>query len=170
MKLVRAVPPALSICVLVGLIAAVAVMPAAAKPKGGFVPKVGSYAGSVTIAGASGSAPVTGNVGKEGKEYFVQVLGSSTETCDNGATFPSGFGIAVPVTGKAFSVTEKGTDSFTGGQATYKISGRFSSESEFSGTASRTSVGSNKDTTIHSCTMKPAKFTLKWKSAKQAAP
>ncbi len=164
MKLVRAVAPVLSILVLAGLVAAVAVAPAGAKPKPSFVPKVGSYMGTVTIDGTS--APVVGQVAKEGKKYLVQVLGSTTETCDNGATYIAGFGLPVTVTGKSFSLEEEGTDGLTGGTATTKINGHFTSEKEFTGRASRTSVGSTRDTTIHSCTMKNVKFTLKWKSAK----
>jgi hypothetical protein len=164
MKLVRAVTLVLSILALAGLLVALAVAPAGANPKASFKPKVGSYAGTVSIEGAK--APVLGQVAKEGKKYIVQVLGSTTETCDNGVTYPAGFGLPVTFTGKSFSLEEEGSDSYTGGTATWKINGHFISEKEFTGSASRTSVGSTKDTTIHSCKMKNVKFTLKWKTSK----
>ncbi|HTT94070.1 MAG TPA: hypothetical protein VMF55_05320 [Solirubrobacterales bacterium] len=170
MKLVRAAAPVLSILVLAGLLAAVVAMPSAARPKASFKPKVGGYIGTVTIAGAGAAVPIMGNVFKEGKNYSVAVYGSSTETCDNGVVYPAGFSLPVPVSGKSFSVEETGTDSFTGGKATWKIAGHFTGEAGFTGSAGRTSVGSTKDTSIHSCTMKSAKFTLKWKTPKALAP
>jgi len=61
MRLVRAVPSALSILVLAALLVA----PAGAKPKPEFKPKTGTYSGTMTTS--SGSGTVSGMVGKEGR-------------------------------------------------------------------------------------------------------
>jgi hypothetical protein len=164
MKLVRAVTPALSILVLTGLVVALAVAPAGARPKPEFKPKTGTYAGTMTSMAGNGAA--SGQVGKEGSKYIVQVLVSTTETCTNGAKYPAGVSIPVPVTGRSFSAEESGTDSYTGGTGTYKVTGHFTSEKEFTGTASKTSTAGPRQPDAGTCTTGPIKFTLKFKTSK----
>jgi hypothetical protein len=164
MKLVRAVAPALSILVLAGLLAALAVVPAGAAPKPAFAPKTGTYLGTMTSS--VGTGEISGQVGKEGKKYIVQTLLSSTETCENGLRFPGGVSLQVPLKGKSFSATESGSDSYTGGTATYKISGHFTSEKEFTGTASKTSAEGPKQPGSGTCSTGTMKFTLKFKTSK----
>jgi hypothetical protein len=167
MKLVRAVPQALSTLAVAGLVAALAVAPAGAKPKPDFVPKTGTYSGTMTTSAGSGEA--SGQVAKEGKKYLVQVLLSTTTTCQSGAKFVAGVAIPVPLTGKSFSGEESGTDSYTGGTATYKVTGHFTSEKEFTGTASKTSTAGPRQPDAGSCTTGPIKFTMKFKTSKPLA-
>jgi hypothetical protein len=164
MKLVRAVSVSLSTLVLAGLLVALAVAPAGARLKPEFKPATGTYIGTMTSS--VGTGQITGQVGKEGKKYIVQVLLSTTETCDDGARYPAGVEIPAPVQGKSFSAEETGTDAYSGGKATYKFNGHFTSEKEFTGTAGKSSEGSTKDPTIHSCTTGTIKFTLKFKTSK----
>ena len=94
------------------------------------------------------------------------MLLSTTETCDNGTRYPAGVEIPVTLQGKSFSAEESGTDAYSGGTATYRINGHFTGEKEFTGTAGKSSTGSTKDPTIHSCTTGTIKFTLKFKASK----
>jgi hypothetical protein len=164
MRLVRAVPLTLSTLALAGLLVALAAAPAGAGPKPEFKPKTGTYAG--TMSSPAGNGEASGQVGKEGKKYIVQVLVSTTSTCANGVKYPAGVSIPVPVSGKSFSGEESGTDSYTGGTATYKVTGHFSSEKEFTGTASKTSTAGPRQPDAGSCTTGTIKFTLKFKTSK----
>jgi hypothetical protein len=164
MKLVRAVASALSILALAGMLVALAVTPAAAKPRPEFKPKTGTYIGTMTSS--VGTGEIGGQVGKEGKEYIILALLSTTETCADGTRFPGGVSIPAPLQGKSFSATETGTDSYTGGTATFKVSGHFSSEREFSGTAGKTSTEGSRLPGTGTCSTGPIKFTLKFRSSK----
>lgn len=165
MRLVRAVTPALSTLALAtACVVALAVAPAGAKPKPEFKPKTGTYAGPMSSPAGNGEA--SGQVGKEGKKYIVQVLLSTTETCGSGVRFPAGVSIPVPLTGKSFSAEESGTDGYTGGTATYKVSGHFTSEKEFTGTASKMSTAGPRQPDVGTCTTGTIKFTMKFKSPK----
>lgn len=164
MKLVRVIVPALSTLVLVGLPAALGVAPAGAAAKPEFVPKTGTYVGTMTSA--AGTGEVSGQVTKEGKKYVVLTLLSSTETCGDGTRFPGGVNIPAKLTGKSFSATESGTDSYTGGTATYKISGHFTSEKEFTGSGSKTSTEGSRMPGSGTCSTGNMKFTMKFKSPK----
>jgi hypothetical protein len=164
MKLVRTVASVLSILALAGLVAALAVAPAGATPKPAFAPKTGTYLGTMTTS--SGTGEISGQVGKEGKKYTVQSLLSGTETCADGTRFPGGVSIAAPLQGKSFSSTETGTDSYTGGTATYRVSGHFTSEKEFSGTASKTSTEGSRMPDTGTCSTGTIKFKLKFKTSK----
>lgn len=100
-----------------------------------FTPKTGMYSGTLTTA--TGTSKISGQVGKEGKKYIVQVLASTTATCADGSLVPAGVGIPAKLQGKSFSATESGKDSRSGGTATWTISGHFSSEKAFTGTAKK---------------------------------
>ena len=164
MKLVRAVAPVLSILLLAGLFTALLVISAAAKPKPEFEPKTGTYAGTMTSSVGTGA--IGGQVAKEGKKYMVMALLSTTETCANGTRFPGGVSIPATLKDRSFSAIETGTDAYTGGTATYKVSGHFSGEKEFSGTASKTSTEGSKMPGTGTCSTGTIKFTLKFKSSK----
>ena len=168
MKLVRAVAPALSIPVLAGLLVALAVGPAGARPKPEFKPATGTYSGTMTSAAGSGT--LSGQVAKEGKKYLVQVLVQSTQKCENGETVVAGVGIPATLSGKSFSATDSGTDINTGGTATFKVNGHFTSEKEFTGTASKTSTAGPRRPDAGNCTTGTIKFTLKFKTSKPLAP
>jgi hypothetical protein len=164
MKLVRAVAPALSILILAVLAAALLVGPAGAKPAPEFKPKTGTYLG--TMSGPAGKGEVSGQVAKEGKKYLVQALISTTQKCENGETVVAGVNIPATLAGKSFNATESGTDINTGGTATFKVSGHFTSEKEFTGTASKTSTSGPKRPDSGNCTTGTIKFTLKFKTSK----
>lgn len=164
MKLVRTATPALLIIAFAGLLVALAVAPAGAAPKAEFKPKTGTYLG--TMSSSVGTGEISGQVAKEGKKYIVQALLSSTETCENGLRFPGGVNIPAPLKGRSFSATETGTDSYTGGTATFKVSGHFTSEKEFTGTASKTSSEGSKQPGSGTCTTGTIRFTLKFKTSK----
>ncbi len=152
MKPLRAVP------LVLAAVALSVAAPVAAAGKPAFKPKIGEYTG--TFSTASGTHPVTGQVAKQGGKYLVQVLISTTLTCADGSVQAGGVVIPAEIKGRAFSVTESGTDSRSGGIATYSLSGKFSSETAFAGTAKKEIVAGKLLPEQGACTTGPITFKL----------
>jgi len=151
MKLVRLLIAACAVLALCGVSAAAAKAPA-------FVPKPGAYAGTAKADGKT--VPVTGAVVKQGNKYLVQVLLTATMTCDDGTQLQAGVGIPATLKGKTFSATESGKDSSTGGTATFKVSGRFSSAKAFSGTGSKDLSAGSLQPQLGACSTGTISFSL----------
>lgn len=162
MKHARVIVPVLSILVLAVPAMAASVAGGAGSPPT-FVPKTGTYTGTMTSP--AGSGEIGGQVTKEGKKYIVRVLVSTVQTCADGTRYPAGVAIPSTLKGKSFSATESGLESRSGGTATYKISGRFTTEKAFTGSASKEVTAGPQLPAAGACSTGTVKFSLKFKSS-----
>lgn len=162
-RLVLLVSSILAVALSVGVAASAAGAPGGAKPKPAeFKPKVGDYVGTAT-APNSGTSRVTGQVAKEGRKYVVQVLIQATSVCTDGEQLNAGVGFPVSLNGKAFKATEAGKDVFTGGTATWTVSGSFTSETALTGKAKKESTAGPNRPEVGTCTTGDVKFSLHFK-------
>lgn len=154
MKIVRLSLVALSVLAVCCASAATAKAPA-------FAPKPGAYAGTSKSGGKT--VPVTGAVIKRGSGYLAQLLLPATMKCADDTELAVGMPIYATLKGKTFSVTERVEDNSTGGTATVKVSGKFTSAKAFSGTGSKDLSAGSVQPQLGACSTGPISFSLKLK-------
>lgn len=131
----------------------------AAKPqhkKATFKPQAGAYTG--TAKNSAGSTPATAEIAKSGGKTLFHVAFEVTLSCSDGTTTASTFAVLAEIKNNAVNYSVTGSD-----KNVYKLNGKFTSTTIFSGTASQEGPRSIQEADSPTCSSGKVTLSLKKK-------